>query len=260
MRTWTALLFLALWGFSAQAQQKADPPATPEPEPPPVPVAAAGTAQPGNPATRFLRDVTADQKRIWTSPFHMTQRQFWTIAVPLVGGTVALKSVDRRITSELPNSPDQILWSGRASRIGAGYTLAAGTVLPTLLGQAMDKPRTISMGRAGVEALANGLMVTYATKWIFWRERPDVPGGKGSLWSGGSSFPSGHAMSSFAVATAIAQNRKCPKWLAITLYSAATAVSLSRVSSRRHFASDIYFGAFSGILIGRSVARASENR
>lgn len=262
MRTWTLLLCVVLSGFAAQAQTQAETPEPPGPTPAPAPspAAAGGTAQPGNPATRFLRDVTADQKRIWTSPFHMTQRQFWTLAVPLVGGTVALKSVDRRITSELPNSNDQILWSGRASRIGAGYTLAAGTILPTLVGQATGNARSTSMGRSGVEALANGLLVTYATKWIFWRERPDVPGGRGSLWSGGSSFPSGHAMSSFAVATAIAQNRKCPKWLAITLYSAATAVSLSRVSSRRHFASDIYFGAFSGILIGRSVARASENR
>ncbi|MGC4051208.1 MAG: phosphatase PAP2 family protein [Paludibaculum sp.] len=260
MATRTALLCLAVLGFTAHAQSPSDTAAAPDPEPAPVPAAPAANPQPGNPATRFLRDVTADQKRIWTSPFHMTQRQFWTLAVPLVGGTVALKSVDRRITDELPNSADQILWSGRVSRIGAGYTLAAGTILPTLLGHATDSPRTVSMGRSGVEALANGLLVTYATKWIFWRERPDVPGGHGSLWSGGASFPSGHAMSSFAVATAIAQNRKCPKWLAITLYGAATAVSLSRVSSRRHFASDIYFGAFSGILIGRSVARAAENR
>ncbi|MGJ5820925.1 phosphatase PAP2 family protein [Paludibaculum fermentans] len=259
MRRWHVLVSLALAGLTAFAQTPTDTPAEPD-QSPPAPVATPGAPQPGNPATRFLRDVTADQKRIWTSPFHMTQRQFWTLAVPLVGGTVALKSVDRRITGELPNSNDQILWSGRASRIGAGYTLAAGTIFPTLIGQAKGNAKATSLGRSGVEALANGLLVTYATKWIFWRERPDVPGGKGSLWSGGSSFPSGHAMSSFAVATAIAQNRKCPKWMAITLYSAAAVISLSRVSSRRHFASDIYFGAFSGILIGRSVARAAEDR
>ncbi|WP_321476764.1 phosphatase PAP2 family protein [uncultured Paludibaculum sp.] len=260
-RNWTkrqVLFSCVLLGVTAFGQTPVDVAAEGEPEP--APAAMAPADQPGNPATRFLRDVGADQKRIWTSPFHMTQRQFWTLAVPLVGGTVGLKSLDRRISDSLPNTADQVLWSGRISRVGAGYGLGLGAGITTLVGHATGNPGTTSMGRAGVEALANGLLVTYATKWVFWRERPDAPGGRGSLWSGGSSFPSGHTLSSFAVATAIAQNRKCPKWLAITLYGAATAVSLSRVSSRRHFASDIYFGAFSGILIGRSVANAAENR
>ncbi|QOY91484.1 phosphatase PAP2 family protein [Paludibaculum fermentans] len=260
MRHWSVLLSLGLAGLTAFAQTPLDTPTDPEPEPAPPAVAAQPSPQPGNPATRFLRDVTADQKRIWTSPFHMTQRQFWTIAVPLVGGTVGLKALDRRISDSLPNTADQILWSGRVSRIGSGYGLAVGAGVTTLVGHYGHEPAATSMGRAGVEALASGLLVTYATKWVFWRERPDAPGGRGSLWSGGSSFPSGHTLSSFAVATAIAQNRKCPKWVAVTLYGVATAVSLSRVSSRRHFSADIYFGAFSGILIGRSVARAAENR
>lgn len=249
-----------LFALAAVGQTPGDQPAAPDPAPAPTPAAPTLAARPGNVATRFLRDVGADQKRIWTSPFHMNQRQFWTLAVPLVGGTVGLKSVDRRITESLPNTPDQILWSSRVSRIGAGYGLAIGAGVTGLVGHYSHEPVAASMGRTGVEALASGLLVTYATKWVFWRERPDVPGSRGSLWSGGSSFPSGHTMSSFAVATAIAQNRKCPKWVAFTLYGVATAVSLSRVSSRRHFASDIYFGAFSGILIGRSIAHAADNR
>lgn len=255
-------LFLVCWlgAMALMAQTPADEAAAPDGAPEPAPVAPVLKPEPGNPATRFLRDVGSDQKRIWTAPFHMNQRQFWTLAVPLVGGTVGLKSLDRHITDSLPNTPDQFKWSGRVSRIGAGYGLAVGAGVTTLVGHATHDAPVTSMGRAGVEALANGLIVTYATKWVFWRERPDAPGSRGSLWSGGSSFPSGHTLSSFAVATAIAQNRRCPTWVKFTLYGVATAVSLSRVSSRRHWTSDIYFGAFSGILIGRSVARAAENR
>jgi membrane-associated phospholipid phosphatase len=214
----------------------------------------------GNAATRFFRDVTLDQKRIWTSPFHMTQRQFWTLAVPLVGGTVGLKSLDNRIQRELPNTQDQYKWGGRISRLGSGYSLGMAVGATTLGGHYAGRPDVAQMGRDGAEALVSSLIVTYAMKAVTWRERPDGLHSRGSFYSGGDSFPSGHAMASFAVATAMASNRRCPKWLAVTMYGAATAISLSRVASNRHFASDIYFGAFTGVLIGKSISLASQRR
>jgi len=214
----------------------------------------------GNAATRFFRDVTLDQKRIWTAPFHMTQRQFWTLAVPLVGGTVGLKSLDNRIQRELPNTQDQYRWGGRISKIGSGYGLGLAVGATTLGGHYTGRPDVAGMGRDGAEALVSSLIVTYALKAVTWRERPDMPHSRGSFYSGGDSFPSGHAMASFAVATAVASNRRCPKWLAVTLYGTATAISLSRVASNRHFASDIYFGAFTGVLIGKSISLASRRR
>ncbi len=216
--------------------------------------------QSDNAAKRFMRDYASDQKRIWLSPLHMNQKQFWTVAVPLVGGTVGLKTLDRRITDGLPNTQDQIDWSKRVSLIGSTYTLAGAVGGATVAGYASGNPRVTEMGRNGGLALASSLTVTYALKLVTWRERPDKPGSKGSFWSGGDSFPSGHAMTAFAVATAIARHPRCPKWLGYTLYGAATAVTLSRVSSNRHWASDAYFGAFSGILIGNSVANAARKR
>jgi membrane-associated phospholipid phosphatase len=62
------------------------------------------------------------------------------------------------------------------------------------------------------------------------------------------------------VAAAVASHPNAPRWLKITLISAATAISVSRVTGYRHWPSDVYFGAFSGILIGRSVARAQHLR
>lgn len=202
----------------------------------------------------FARDFAQDQKHIWTSPFHMNRRQFWTVAVPLIGGTVALKSVDRRLLSQLPNSPDQILWSKRVSNIGAGWGLGIAVGATTAYGAATGKRGAQEMGRNGLLALGDALAVTYATKLATWRERPNTPNSRGSFWSGGDSFASGHAMTSFAVAAAVARHPRCPKWLGVTLYATATAISLSRISSKRHYPSDVYFGAFSGILIGNLVA------
>lgn len=202
----------------------------------------------------FAKDFAHDQKRIWTSPFHMNQRQFWTLAVPLVGGTVALKSVDRRLIGTMPNSPDQLKWSGRASNLGTAYGLGLAVGLTSAYGAAADKPAAKTMGRNGLLALGDALAVTYALKLVTWRERPDARNSRGSFWSGGDGFPSGHAMTAFAVASAVARHPRCPKWLGITLYGTAAAISLSRISGNRHYPSDVYFGAFSGVLIGNMVA------
>lgn len=210
------------------------------------------------PAQSFVRDIAKDfahdQKRIWTSPFHMNKCQFWTLAVPLVGGTIALKSVDRSLFNALPNSPDQIMWSKRVSNIGTAYGLGIALGGTTIYGAKTNSLRAKEMGYNGLLALGDALAVSYALKLAAWRERPDAPNSRGSFWSGGDSFPSGHAMTSFAVATAVARHPRCPKWLGITLYATATAITLSRISANRHYPSDVYFGAFSGVLIGSMVA------
>ncbi len=219
-------------------------------------VLALLTAVPLAPAQSFVRDfardLAHDQKRIWTAPFRMNQRQFWTLAVPLVGGTVALKSMDRRMAGALPNSPDQVAWSRRVSNIGLAVTLAS----PAAYGVVNRKRAAQEMGRNSLLALGDALAVAYAVKLATWRERPDAPQTRGSLWSGGDSFPSSHAMTTFAVAAAVARHRSCPKWLGVTLYATAAAVSLSRISANRHYPADVYFGAFSGVLIGNMVANA----
>lgn len=222
--------------------------------------ATFSAGQNGNPAGDFLRDFAGDQKRIWTAPFKMSPRQAWTLALPLVAGTVALKSVDRTVVDALPGTPAQRDWSRRVSLVGSMAGLAIATTATTSYGQFADKPTYSHLGRDAALALASGLAVTYAIKGATWRERPDAPGSRGSFYSGGDSFPSGHALTSFAVATAVAAHPRAPKWLKITLISTAAAISVSRISGYRHWPSDVYFGAFSGILIGRSIARAPHAR
>lgn len=217
-------------------------------------------AQTDDPINDLLRDFGADQKRIWTAPFRMSARQAWTLALPLVAGTVVLKSTDRAVVDGLPNTPAQRDWSRRVSLIGSMAGLAMATAATTGYGHYAGKPSYSHVGRDAALALASGLAVTYAIKGATWRERPDAPGSRGSFYSGGDSFPSGHALTSFAVAAAVAAHPQAPKWLKITLISTAAAISVSRVTGYRHWPSDVYFGAFSGILIGRGIARAPHVR
>jgi membrane-associated phospholipid phosphatase len=110
------------------------------------------------------------------------------------------------------------------------------------------------VGRLASEALLDSMIVGYGVKYMTARERPLENDGQGRFWKGGDSFPSGHAIHSWAVAMAIARDSSSPKWLKITSFGLATGVSLSRWGAQKHFPSDILVGGVFGGLIGNYVA------
>ena len=86
-------------------------------------------------------------------------------------------------------------------------------------------------------------VMTVGIKHAVRRERPDL--------SGTFSFPSGHTSVSFASATVLQRHYG---WkFGLPAYSVAGYVALSRVQMRRHYLSDVAFGAMVGILAGRTV-------
>jgi membrane-associated phospholipid phosphatase len=88
------------------------------------------------------------------------------------------------------------------------------------------------------------------------RQRPPTDHSSGEFFDGGSSFPSGHAISAWSVATVIAEEYGQHRPLVrIGLYGLATAVSISRFTGRKHFLSDALVGSAMGYGIGRFVYR-----
>jgi undecaprenyl-diphosphatase len=75
--------------------------------------------------------------------------------------------------------------------------------------------------------------------------------------SGWDSFPSGHAMATFAVATVLAVRFPKGRWLMMLI---AMAVAASRVFRGSHFLTDIVAGAVLGVLIGAIVAHPWKDR
>jgi len=74
----------------------------------------------------------------------------------------------------------------------------------------------------------------------------------GPSWDSGlDSFPSGHAMASFAVAAVLAKHFPWATWI---LYSTAGLVAASRVIHGSHFPSDVIAGAGLGVLVGYAIA------
>ena len=118
----------------------------------------------------------------------------------------------------------------------------------------METGRSKETGLLTGEALINSYAVTEAMKTVFGRERPTVTDGQGKFFQefGDPSFPSVHSILSWTAASVIAH--EYPGWLSQTLaYGTASAVSIARVTGRKHFPSDVVIGGGLGWLIGRQV-------
>jgi membrane-associated phospholipid phosphatase len=204
-------------------------------------------------ATGFARNILQDQKAIWTSPFHATRQdaKWWLTFGAIVGVAVA---TDHRGSQQLPNTPDQRRYSRDLSQVGAAYAL-----IPILggfyaTGVLAKNAKLRGTGVLGGEAVADALIVSEVLKLAAGRQRPLEGDGGGHFFHGGNSFPSGHAIESFALASVIAHRYRHKKAVVIAVYGLATLVSASRFSGQKHFASDIVAGGVMGWFIGRHVS------
>ncbi len=206
---------------------------------------------------KILQNVLLDQKEIWTSPFHMTRgdAKWWLLFGGVTGGLIA---TDRWTSRQLPNTQDQLRFSGRLSNVGALYTVVPVTASFYAVGLFTDNAKARETGLLGAQALVDGVIVFEALKLTTGRERPLESDGHGHFFRGGNSFPSGHTMESFALASVIAHESRSKK-VAVLAYGLAGLVSASRFSGRKHFASDIVAPAAIGWFVGAYVFNTHQN-
>jgi membrane-associated phospholipid phosphatase len=135
----------------------------------------------------------------------------------------------------------------------------AGSIFVT--GLATDNQHAKDTGVATARAVADSVIMFGAMKIVFQRERPFSGGAEGKFFSGNwqsGSFPSGHSMFNWTIASVIAH--EYPKWpVVVVMYGLATASSTYRVTAGVHFPSDVVAGGVLGYLIGRYVAK-QDNR
>lgn len=208
---------------------------------------------------KLLRNVLRDQKEIWTSPFRMraTDAKYW---IGFSAVTAALIATDHRTSTAFENSKGQLAWGNDLSKIGASYTL-----LPIVAGfytygvlRNDAKPREV--GVLGAETLLDSLIVVQILKPLAGRQRPDSHGEKGQFFDAGSSFPSGHAIASWSLASLIAHEYSHNKIVPVAAYALAAVVSTSRFAAQQHYASDIFLGGAMGWFIGRYVYKTHMDR
>jgi len=109
----------------------------------------------------------------------------------------------------------------------------------------------------GTKAFLISGIVSYVPKCILGRSRPDeyktVDAFDFNPLSGSDSFYSGHTVVVFATATVLATEYSNYTIVPISAYSLATIIGFSRVYDNRHWASDVFMGAFVGWAIGKLI-------
>ena len=207
---------------------------------------------------KLLSNVWLDQKAIWTSPFHMrrdSDAKWWAAFGALTVGAVL---TDRRTTHIFENSKGQVSWSNNISHLGAIYTLLPEVAGFYTAGAALNNQKARETGVLGGEALLDTLIVMEVLKTAAGRNRPNNPDKPGYFFQGGASFPSGHAMQSWALASVISYEYRDRKWVPWVAYGLSSVVSAARFGARQHYASDLIAGGAMGFFMGRYVVNTHE--
>ncbi|MBZ5706793.1 MAG: phosphatase PAP2 family protein [Acidobacteriia bacterium] len=201
----------------------------------------------------FVKHMVSDQKQFWTSPTELTGESARTF-VPFVAFTGLLMGSDRWISRQVPDQPNQLNRSLNVSNYAVYSLLGAGGGA-FLLGQLRNNDHLSEAGLLSGEAALNSTAITYLLKGVTQRPRPDADKGNGIFFHGGTSFPSEHSALAWSVASVLAHEYPGPltKFLA---YSLASTVTLTRVTSKQHLASDAFIGSVLGWYLGRQIYRA----
>lgn len=203
--------------------------------------ASADPAAVGAPRTapgfkKLLKDAVGDFRRLPNDK---------TLGLLLVGASFAgaAHSVDQSLTNRLTSTtantdmfvPGNIM-GGAQFQVGAAF--ATYTV-----GRLTGKTRVAEVGAHLIRAQIVAQATTQAVKHSVKRMRPDG--------STRNSFPSGHTSVSFASATVL--HREFGWKVGIPAYAVASYIGFSRIEHKRHYLSDVLFGAAIGMVSGRAI-------
>lgn len=214
-----------------------------------------GWLQPGeDPENRllrpFIKHIGHDQKEFWTSPARFRVKDLKWIA-PLAGVTAAFIASDSWWAKQVPLSHVQtslhISDYGLYAMIGLGGT-------SFIFGHVTHHDRLEEAGLLSAEAAINSTAIAYLLKEGTQRQRPMEGNGHGDFFQGGASFPSEHSAIAWSIASVWAH--EYPGWLSQTAaYGLASAITVTRVTAKQHFPSDVIVGAGLGWYFGRQVYR-----
>ena len=216
-----------------------------------------------HPFLRMPGYVLRDQKSIWTSPLH-TSKTDWKWWIIFGGATGGLIAADKSIDRALPTSSTAVSVSNHASDIGSAYSLIPISAAFYFAGSATHGERFRETGLLGFESLIDTGIVVEGFKLAADRARPYQENGTGRFedgpnrWSSG--FPSGHAISSWAMASVIAHEYPHPIIIPIAAYALASTVVVARVGARQHFPGDVMAGSAMGWFIGDFVYGKRHNQ
>jgi len=203
-----------------------------------------------------------DQKDMWLFPLELGKGRHWLPALVITGGKAVFLATDAQTMPHFRQTTD---FHGFNRVFGTTVTGATIAVVPAVF-YAVSLLRHDSYDQGSAlfagEAVADDTVLMVAMKAIARRQRPTelpVAGpysdtffhSNGSIFGKGTSFPSGHAMMAFSVATVFARRYRQHRWVPYVAYAAASAIAFARVTTAAHFPSDVFVGSALGFVIAR---------
>ena len=212
----------------------------------------------------FVPNVLHDQKPIWLFPARAAQGKHLKPALAFVLATAGLVALDPHDTPYFRRTDS---FNG-FNRVASGRnTDLANAIFPLsfyAVGLARKDKYAQNTALLAGEAVLDAQLLTLVMKNVDRRRRPvEIPAdgdfshtwfeSHGRVISGRGSFPSGHAITAFSVATIFAERYRRHRWVPWVAYPLAGLVGFSRVSLQSHFPSDVFAGAVLGYSISRYV-------
>ena len=196
-----------------------------------------------------------DQKNLYLAPFEPHNLK-WDALVLI--GTGAFLAADRHIENNISHA------HFHAYQTTSNIALAglAGSLAGVwLYGFKPEHQHARETGLLEIETLINTFLIYTPMQLIAGRQRPDEGNGHGDFLkhhSLNTSFPGGHAMFTWAMASVLADEYPKP-WARALSYSAAFTVTFTRFMARDHWASDMFLGSALGIAIAENTFHAHCN-
>lgn len=207
-------------------------------------------------------DVLRDQKFVWLFPLQLAQGRHWVPTVTIVGLTAGLVVADRFDMPYFYHTARFDRFNETFNKSSTEAMMAAVPVSLLVFGLSTRDNYAEQTAILSGEAYIASAIPHIAIKLAARRLRPDSPQLSGnysdtffrsklSVFSNGSSFPSGHAAGAFSIATVIARRYGSHRWVPLAAYGFASLISFSRIPAREHYPSDVFFGAAMGYAITR---------
>ncbi len=237
------------------------PPQAPYPLPLPLPQPPLAIDRPVSWKLLFP-NILSDQERIWSFPARLVQGHSLIPTAAVLGTTAGLVALD----------PTEAAFFRRTqsfqgfNKVFTGNATVVGTIMAPvslyLVGVTRKDSKMQRTALLAGEAIADVEVVTTVLKDATKRVRPAGFSTHGNLYDswfessgsflrGNGSFPSGHTIAAFSVATVIARRYGNHRWVPYAAYGIAALVGFSRLSLSAHFMSDVFMGGALGYSISR---------
>jgi membrane-associated phospholipid phosphatase len=151
-------------------------------------------------------------------------------------------------------------WASTFTSIGNSPVEVLGLGIGWLSARWSGNTRLEEATSLSAEALADAGIWVIVLKEVTHRARPMI-NENGQFFSGAPhqvhSFPSGHAMDAFALASVFSGVYRAHRWVPWVAFGTAGLIGASRVTLGRHFPSDVVVGGLLGASVGRFVVARS---